>query len=51
MSIFASQTRSTLPLPCDPPHTVTLQKLTGADLERAQEMADLVGTDLRMYAG
>jgi len=36
MSIFASQTQDTVALPFDPPHTVTIQKLSGKDLEAAQ---------------
>jgi hypothetical protein len=36
MSIFASQTRQRVPLPFDVPHTVTLQKLSGKDLDAAQ---------------
>jgi hypothetical protein len=37
MSIFASFTQATIPIPFDPPHTVTLQKLTGRQLARAGE--------------
>lgn len=36
MSIFASATTKIVSLPFDAPHTVTIQKLTGADIERAQ---------------
>ncbi len=36
MSIFASETTRTLEVPGDAPHTVTIRKLTGADVERAQ---------------
>lgn len=36
MSIFASDSTATVDLPFDAPHTVTIQKLTGRDLERAQ---------------
>jgi hypothetical protein len=37
-SPFASHTVSDpLPLPCDPPHTVTVRKLTGREIEAAQE--------------
>jgi hypothetical protein len=36
MGIFASETTATVPLPFDPPETITIQKLTGADVERAQ---------------
>lgn len=44
MSIFASETTATVSLPFDAPHTVTVQKLTGRDLERAQadHMSDFV---------
>lgn len=35
-SPFASQTSTTVPLPFDPPHTVTIRKLTGREIERAQ---------------
>jgi hypothetical protein len=35
MSIFASDTRVIIPLPQDPPHTVTLQKLTRAQFLEA----------------
>ncbi len=37
MSIFASQTQETFPIPWDPPHTVTVRKLTGKEVEAAQE--------------
>ena len=37
MSIFASQTQSDpIPVPFDPPHTVTVRKLTGREVEAAQ---------------
>lgn len=37
MSIFASQTQSDpIPIPFDPPHTVTVRKLTGREIEAAQ---------------
>ena len=37
-SPFASHTTSApIPLPCDPPHTVTVRKLTGREIEAAQE--------------
>src|SRR6478672_9237866 len=36
MSIFASHTIDTLPIPFDPPHTVTIQKLSGRSLEVSQ---------------
>jgi hypothetical protein len=34
--MFASQTQDTIPIPFDPPHTVTVRKLTGRELEAAQ---------------
>lgn len=38
MSIFASQTQSDpIPIPLDPPHTITVRKLTGREVEAAQE--------------
>ena len=37
MSIFASQTSATVALPMDPPNTVTVRKLTGREVEAAQE--------------
>lgn len=38
MSIFASRTTSApIPIPFDPPHTVTVRKLTGREIEAAQE--------------
>jgi len=36
MSIFASLTTTTIPLPFDPPHTVTIQKLSGRLVDGAQ---------------
>jgi len=36
MSIFASQTAITLPFDLDPPQTITVRKLTGREIERAQ---------------
>jgi len=37
MSIFASQTQQTIPIPFDPLNTVTVRKLTGRETEEAQE--------------
>ena len=37
MSIFASQTQKTIPIQFDPPNTVTVRKLTGREVEEAQE--------------
>lgn len=36
MSIFASQTQATLPIPFDAPHTITIRKLTGKEVQQAQ---------------
>ena len=36
MSIFASQTQKTIPIPFDAPHTATIHKLSGKDLDAAQ---------------
>lgn len=36
MSIFASQTAATIPIPFDQPHTVTIRTLTGREVEAAQ---------------
>jgi hypothetical protein len=36
MSIFASHTRQTIPIPFDAPHTVTIQKLSGREIDAAQ---------------
>lgn len=38
-SPFASRTVATLPIPFDPPHEVTLQKLAGRHLEKAETAA------------
>lgn len=47
MSIFASETTTTIPLPFDAPHTVTIQQLTGRDVELAQaaHLRDFVGAN------
>lgn len=37
MSIFASRTQKTIPVPFDPPHEVTIQKLAGRHLRKAHE--------------
>jgi len=53
MSIFASQTTSDpIPIPFDPPHTVTVRKLTGRELERAQQahMIGIVSGSARTWA-
>jgi hypothetical protein len=36
VSIFASRTQKTIPIPFDPPHEVTIQKLAGRHLGKAQ---------------
>jgi len=41
MSIFASHTQQTIALPMDPPHTVTIRKLSGRSLEQAREAQQL----------
>jgi hypothetical protein len=54
MSMFASETTETLALPFDAPHTVTIQKLTGADIEKAQAEhlnATVAGRSPRGWAG
>lgn len=45
MSIFASEHTATIPVPGDAPHTVTIGKLTGRQLELAQaaHLKDFVG--------
>jgi hypothetical protein len=42
MSIFASHTTDTFPIPFDAPHTVTIQKLAGRDVDDAQ-LAHMTG--------
>lgn len=37
MSIFASRTTKEIDIPFDPPHTATIQKLTGRQLGKAQQ--------------
>ena len=37
MSIFASFTQATIPIPFDPPHIVTIQKLSGRQLAKANQ--------------
>lgn len=37
MGIFASRTVNTIPIPFDPPNTVTIKKLSGGHIERAQK--------------
>jgi hypothetical protein len=38
-SPFASFTKDTIALPFDPPHTVTIQKVSGRGVEKAQQVA------------
>ncbi len=38
MSMFASKTQATVALPFDPPHTITIRKLTGREYEETQEV-------------
>jgi len=40
MSIFASRSQKTIPIPHDPPHTVTIQKLAGRHLYKADQEND-----------
>lgn len=52
MSIFASREQRTIPIPFDPPHEVTIQKLSGKNLERASKafIAELIG-DVQKQGG
>ncbi len=52
MSIFASQTAATIAIPFDAPHTVTVRKLTGRELDAAQEAhrGSLLGGSTRSWA-
>jgi hypothetical protein len=45
MSIFASRTTKTIPIPFDPPHTVTIMKLTGRTLAKADREADFAAQE------
>ena len=36
MSIFAKENQHTIPLPFDPPHTITITKCTGDEITQAQ---------------
>lgn len=45
MSIFASQTATTIAVPHDPPQTITIRKLRGKELQDAQ------AADLRNFIG
>lgn len=38
MSIFASRTTDTIPIPQDPPHTAMIRVLTSAEVDKAQEV-------------
>ena len=52
MSIFASRVQKTLELPFDPPHTVTIQKLSGRHLERAMQENQIAAAEfLRRMGG
>lgn len=53
MSIFASKTQSDpMPLPFDPPHTVTVRKLTAREVEMAQaaHAHGVATSDTRLWA-
>lgn len=52
MSIFASHTTATVPIPFDMPHTVSIRRLTGRELEAAQEAhrSNLAGGSPRLWA-
>ena len=45
MSIFASRTEKTIPIPFDPPHEVTIRKLAGRHLERAKQEGQIKSVD------
>lgn len=52
MSIFASFTQVTVPIPFDPPNTITIRKLTGREVEAAQaaHRDGLAGGSPRLWA-
>lgn len=37
MSVFAKHTARTIPVPHDSPHTITIRKLTGRELDKAEQ--------------
>jgi hypothetical protein len=45
MSILASRAVTTIPLLFDPPHTVTIQKLSGRHLRKADDAQDFAAQD------
>jgi hypothetical protein len=45
MSIFASRTRRVVEIPFDAPHTVTIQKLAGRQVEKAREANQFASAD------
>jgi|SRR5215471_2963539 len=49
MGVFASQTTTTIPVPHDPPQTVTIRKLRGREVEDAQagNMRDFLSNRIR----
>lgn len=54
MSIFASRTQQTIALPFDAPHTVTIRRLTGRELDRAQSehlKSMIAGRSARGWSG
>jgi hypothetical protein len=44
-SIFASRVRQTVELPFDPPHTVTIQKLSGRQREKASRESQFASAE------
>jgi hypothetical protein len=45
MSIFASRTQRVVEIPFDAPHTVTIQKLAGRQVEKAREANQFASAD------
>jgi len=50
-SIFASRTTRTIPIPFDPPHEVTIQKLAGRHLEKAKQESQLAASEFLKRMG
>jgi len=51
MSIFASYVTRTIPVPFDPPHEVTIQKLTARQLAAARQAAVVTSMDFVKQMG
>lgn len=51
MSIFASATRNTIELPFDAPHTVTIRRLSGGQVRKAQKAQMLESLEIVRAAG